>query len=288
MDFSQFGLWQWIVIGLVALGCILLRLWIRTKKKAHQIKSKLKIYESEYDKMLAASQEKFAQEQEAFINKKMKELNEQERELEEKKGKFEEDLRQVEIENERRLISLQERYESESEKRLKALQENYEKKIDTLESINKREIDELKKERKKILVELEEYQRNLEEKAKNELEKIQKKYRDQMQLLQEENTKIMDEMQRLIKERRQTTTPPQDLRITKAAQDQQALLAKQEQPFTDRLPILEKQVETTQQVIEHLKEQLSLLEEMSKKDLAIAQSEIEELKLKIKMADLKV
>lgn len=284
--FYNIGTWVYVVSAVVLLALLLLFLWFRVQLNSKKIERDLKMIESQY-------QDKFIEEHRAFIEKQESYIQERLRDLETKESNLAKVLKTIEEENikklqlllekfEKKIADLQQESEKESEKKLTALQEKYEKRIRDLEEKSARETEELKKDRTKILQELEEYQKDLEQKSKNELEKIRDRYEKEMKSLQKENTKLLDEMQRMLTQRQKASQPPPPLR-GKTYGTQESELR-----FSDEsLAKIEKQIESTTEEMEKLKNQFVEIEKKRHEEFEMAQSEIEALKFKIRHGEIR-
>lgn len=283
---TQFGSWIYVLAGFILLSLLLLVLWYRVQLNAKQIERELKILEAQYQDKVLESHRVFMQKQEGYISEKLKELEKKERGLSEALNSLEEEnikkLHTLLERFEKKIVHLQEENEKENEKRIQAIQDKYEKKLNELKEEKEKETEALKKERRKILAELEEYQQDLAQKSKDEMEKIRENYEKQMQNLQSENAKLLDEMNRMLDIKKKATQPPPPL------PKQYVRPAPPPTRFSDEtLAEIEKQIQTTSEEMEKLKEQFSTMQNKSKLEFEIAQHEIEEIKMKIRHGEMK-
>lgn len=292
-EISQFGSWVYVIGAFVLLTLLLLLLWFRVQLNSKKLERELKVLEAQYQDKVLESHRHFMVEQEGYIEARLKELEKKEKGLSEALISLEDEnikkLDKLLDKFEKKIIILQEENEKENEKRIQVVHDRYEKKINEIQSQKEKEIDVLKKERREILGELEEYQRDLREKAKDEMEKIKENYQQQMKNLQSENAKLVNEMHRMLEIKQKAEQPPPPLpRVYKRPNPNEAKHAAESSRFSEEtLSEIESQIQSTTQEMEKLKVQFSTMQTKSKRDLEIAQEEIEELKMKIRQSDMK-
>ena len=284
--FYNIGSWVYVVGAVVLLALLLLFLWFRIQFNTKKIERDLKMIESQYQDKFMEEHRSFIEKQETYIRDRLKELELKECGLAKNLSTIEEDnikkLHELLEKFEKKIANLQEEREKESEKKIHALQEKYEKRIQDLEEKNARETEALKKDRAKILRELEEYQKDLEQKSKNELKKIRDRYEQEMKSLQKENTKLLDEMQRMLQARQKAQQPPPPLPSPTYTPKESELR------FSDEsLSKIEKQIESTTEEMERLKNQFIEIEKKRHEEFEVAQTEIEALKFKIKYGEIR-
>jgi deoxyribodipyrimidine photolyase len=289
----QLGAWIYVIGGFVVVSLLLVFLWYRMQLNSKRIERELKILEAQYQDKVLESHRHFMMEQEGYIEQRLKELERKEKGLTDALISLEDEnikkLDKLLDKFEKKIVLLQEENEKENEKRIKAVHDRYEKKINELQSQKEKEVDTLKQERRAILGELEEYQRDLQEKSKAEMEKIRENYQKQMTNLQTENAKLLNEMQRMLEIKKKAEQPPPPLpRVFKRPNPGEAKQAQDSSRFSEEtLYEIESQIQSTNEEMEKLKAQFSTMETKSKRDLQIAQEEIEELKMKIRHGEMK-
>lgn len=283
---DQLGTWVYVIGGFIILSLLFLFLWYRIQLNTKQIERELKILEAQYQDRVLESHHIFMKKQEEYIVDRLKEIEKKERGFSDALNNLEEEnikkLHTLLERFEKKIVHQQEENEKESEKRIQAIQEKYEKKINQLREEKEKETEALKKERKKILEELEEYQQDLSQKSKDEMEKIRRNFEDQMRTLQSENSKLLDEMNRMLEIKKKVTlTPPTIPRRIVSPQPKS-------NRFSDEtLAQIENQIHTTAEEMEKLKAQFENMQNKSKLEFEIAQHEIEEIKMKIRHGDMR-
>lgn len=206
-----------------------------------------------------------------------------------KTKKIQKNLKIIEDDNLKKLHELSENFENkiarlgeDNKKSIQNLQKKYEKRNQDLEEKNARETESIKQDQAKILQEFEEYQKDLEKKSKIEWKKIRAQYEQEMKGLEEENSKLLNEMQYMLQERRKAEQPPPPIHSRRSTPKENEL------QFSDEsFSKIEKQIEVTTEEMEKLKTQFIEIEKKQHEDFESAQSEIEALKFKIRHRDMR-
>jgi len=283
---NQLGSWIYALGGFTLLALLLLVLWYRMRLTTKKFERDLKMLESQYQDKVIESHRHFVEKQEFYIQEKLNELNIKEKGLSKAISSLEESnnemLDKLLHKFEKKIAQIEENNEKESEKRIQEVEARYEKKINEIQEQKDKETAVLKKDREKILAELEEYQRDLQEKSKLEMEKIHAQYQKQMDHLQSENSKLLDEMNRMLEIKKKASLPPPPLpkRFTPRELDPVRF-------SEETLSQIETQIHSTAQEMEKLKEQFTELQTKSKREFQVSQQEIEELKMKIRHGEMK-